>query len=706
MVDIAKLGLNTLFLYLIVLDFFLASFIIFRNPKKKINQSFSLLCFVLSVWILSLFASQVLHNNTLLWLKIGFFSQIIIILNAFYLSFIYPVQEKQLTGAALIFGTAYFLSFSALLFFTPFWLEGMPGSLSASYGNGYLLFLTISWIPIAWTVLNLYQKLAKTVGLEKTQLKYILGSFLFWALNANFLAHLFSLMNNQLAWLAFSGLASLVFSATIFYAIARYRLLDIRLIVAKAIVYGLLALVVTVGYALCLFIFGLYFYQTQLSGANLAVSLSLTLLVALTVVPVKKSLEKITDRTLLKDKLMTDQALVEFTNLFFKNASLKNLATDFSAKLRTVLNLEKVYFLLKDQHQLIIYPEQPVLEIDYQKITKLIDTKESMLVFDDLPEGQKKDEFRKINIYCLSRHVTKDYTALVFLGFKHNGEIYFEDDINFLKILLPQFFIALERVMVFERLRHFNQILKVKVKEAVSSLGGSNQKLRQALNLKNEVLSIISHELVVPMVAISGSLITILEGYTGKINTKTREFIQAVNNENTRLIRLTKNLLNISRIRTGRLKYQSETFNPAGLIKEVIDLMQPLAVEKRLQLKMETALQVKTVADRDKLKEILINLIDNAIRYSSQGTIKVGYRPDGKQVQFYVQDNGQGIKPSEKRKLFCSLDLLSHDRVLTRKSRGLGLYICQSLLKGMKGKIDVKSQPNQGTVFFIQLPKG
>jgi two-component system, OmpR family, phosphate regulon sensor histidine kinase PhoR len=197
-----------------------------------------------------------------------------------------------------------------------------------------------------------------------------------------------------------------------------------------------------------------------------------------------------------------------------------------------------------------------------------------------------------------------------------------------------------------------------------------------------------------------------LEGLTGKISKTTKDFLQAVYNENARLIRLTKNLLNISKIKSKRINYDIEKFNPQNLVKEVIQLMQPLAEEKNLvlQTKIQTA-KLRVKADRDMLKEILMNLIDNSIRYTSKGSITVGYKSDIKMVKFFVTDTGEGISPNQQKQLFTDLDLLNEKNILTKKGRGLGLYITQNLLNGMKGKISVESQLKKGTTFYFWLPK-
>ena len=699
-----EVGFEILFLYLVVLNFFLAFFILFRNPKLGLNRSFSLLCFALSIWIFSLFASRTFSSGQLLWVKIGFFTQLIIVIDTWYLSFIYPQKEKTLTSAALIFGTAYFIAFSILLFFSPFWMDKQ-----FNYGNGFLLYTTISWIPIAWTILNFNSKLNRSIGLEKVQLRYIFWAYVFWAFSAHFLANIFNLGGNYVAQLAFAALASLVLTVAIFYAIARYRLLDIRFLVSKAIVYSFLLIIVVIFYTYVLYIVGLYFYQAQMSTVDLAISLSLTILVVMTAFPIRAALEKITRRSLLKDKLIKNQALSDFSQLFFESASIASLANVFCLKLRKVLGLEEAYFMFHQNGQWTVFPEKNEIQTVLAGLARMVDGQTAKLyVFDELKEGATKELMRQSKIYYIYPYNRKDkhLSGFFMLGYKQSGEIYFDDERNFLNIIFTQFFNTLERVMTYDDLRHFNRTLTDRVNKATQNLRQTNRNLTKALQLKDEVLSIVSHELVVPMVATTGSLSTILEGYTGRLTPKSRDFIQAIYNENLRLIRLTQNLLNIGRIRSERINYVIEVFNPAGLVREVVGFIEPLVKEKKLRIKIDMSdINFWIKADRDKLKEIYINLIDNAIRNSQKGQITVGFKPEGKQVKFFVKDNGRGISPSEQRSLFAELDLLDNQKIMIKKGRGLGLYICHHLLAGMQGKMDFISVPGKQTEFMFWLPK-
>ncbi len=700
MPDLVGILVNTLFLYLVVLNFFLAFFIFFRNPKKNINQSFSLLCLLLSVWSFAVFASHSVAFNRYVWSRLSYFSQMIILLDVWYLSFIYPKKTAVMQTAAAIFGTAFLVVFSTLLIFTSFFV-----SKQNYFGNAFLLFSTLSWIPIAWTVLNLQQKFSQVLGLEKQQLKFIFYAYLLYAFNANFLANLFNISGNDYASTSFSALASLVLTIAVFYAIARYRLMDVRFIVSKIIVYTLLSLIVVLAYSMILFILGLYFYQAQLDGPTLLIVLSITLLTVLTSVPLKKALEKISNRAVLKDKLLRNQALLKFAPMFIKYEDLDSLAKHFCLRLRELLHLEGANLLYSRGDKIFFVPGDTKINFNKESCAVLFTAEKEFYIIDESPEGEIKNFMHDSKSYYMQIFKHKEFKAVLLLGYKLNGDIYFDDERNFLSVLLTQFFIALERVLLFEKTKNFNNVLQVKVRDATAEIGKSNYQLKQNLRLKDELISVVSHELIVPMVAISGSLSTIIEGMAGKVSVSAKDFLQAVYNENTRLIRLTKNLLSISRIRSGRISFEMEKFNPEKVIEEIAGLIQPLVEEKKLIFKLDIGSDNSRVyADKDKLKEVIINLLDNSIRYTKKGQIKLGLVEEGEKIKFYVQDSGSGISEKEKKHIFSDIDLLNDQKKLTKKGRGLGLYICHNLLAGMKGNIAVESL-KAGTIFSFWLPK-
>lgn len=233
----------------------------------------------------------------------------------------------------------------------------------------------------------------------------------------------------------------------------------------------------------------------------------------------------------------------------------------------------------------------------------------------------------------------------------------------------------------------------------------ANEQLQELDKLKDEFVSLASHELRTPMAAIRGSLSTILEGYAGGISNEAREFLSAAYNENDRLIRLVNNLLNTSRIESGRLNFTVNRLDLSALISDVVHNLQMGAKEKNLYLTFEPAGLLPHVnADEDKIKEVLINLIGNALKFTSTGGIRITAKMDGDFVIACVEDTGTGIHEEDFDLLFKKFSQVKQKFVKSLGGTGLGLYISKKIIEGLGGKIWLTSEVGKGTKFYFSLP--
>jgi signal transduction histidine kinase len=250
-----------------------------------------------------------------------------------------------------------------------------------------------------------------------------------------------------------------------------------------------------------------------------------------------------------------------------------------------------------------------------------------------------------------------------------------------------------------------NQRLHKSVEDVTKRLNDSNKKFQEVDRLKDEFVTLASHELRTPMSAIRGSLSTILEGYAGEISTDAREFLSAAYNENERLLRLVSNLLNISRIEGGRFTFSVSSFDMSRMIEEVVAGLSMAAKEKSIFLTYEKELDHITVtADEDKVREVLINIVGNAIKYTHKGGVTVKCTVRDGMVVASVTDTGSGIAPQDQMLLFKKFSQVSHDYTKPSGGTGLGLYICKIIIEGLKGNIWLDSTLGVGSTFYFALP--
>jgi PAS domain S-box-containing protein len=223
--------------------------------------------------------------------------------------------------------------------------------------------------------------------------------------------------------------------------------------------------------------------------------------------------------------------------------------------------------------------------------------------------------------------------------------------------------------------------------------------------LKSDFISTISHELRTPLAAIYGASMTLQRADIDLAAVRTDELLQVISTEAERLARTINEILWASRLESGTLQLSIESCDGRQLAESVVAAAKT-HLPPSLTLELEAAPSIPRVAaDPDKVRQVLTNLIDNAVKYSPDGgPIRVAVEPDGRYVRFVVRDSGLGIPAAEQERVFEKFYRL--DPHLTRGvgGTGLGLYICRELVHRMDGRISVESQEAKGSTFVVELP--
>ncbi|MDO8885393.1 response regulator [Candidatus Oleimmundimicrobium sp.] len=229
---------------------------------------------------------------------------------------------------------------------------------------------------------------------------------------------------------------------------------------------------------------------------------------------------------------------------------------------------------------------------------------------------------------------------------------------------------------------------------------------KEISQLKNEFISTVSHELRTPLTSIKGYIDLLLEQEAGNVNQTQREFLSIVKQNNDRLVVLINDLLDISKIESGRVHLRIKSYNLAEILAEVVNTFKTLANQKKQIIKLRISKNLpKIAADRDKMSQVMANLISNAIKYTpTGGTIKIGTKRNDSRVEIYVTDTGIGVSPEDQKNLFTKFFRV--DNSLTREigGTGLGLSICKKIIELHGGKIWVDSELGKGSTFTLSIP--
>jgi len=228
----------------------------------------------------------------------------------------------------------------------------------------------------------------------------------------------------------------------------------------------------------------------------------------------------------------------------------------------------------------------------------------------------------------------------------------------------------------------------------------------QRLNrLKDQYLSTAAHELATPLTAIKAYVETLAENYGDPDFGQAREFFQVLQRETSRLIRIVERTLQISRL-TGQCVRRTRIDLPQ-LVGEVTDSMRPLLAERTIRLEVQVADALPPIeADRDLLEQVLINLVDNAAKFSPRGrmvSLRALARPDA--VEIEVRDQGYGIAADELVHIFDPYFRGHDDRTSGERGIGLGLAIVKTIVEQHGGSVSVESEVGRGTAFRVSLPR-
>jgi PAS domain S-box-containing protein len=223
--------------------------------------------------------------------------------------------------------------------------------------------------------------------------------------------------------------------------------------------------------------------------------------------------------------------------------------------------------------------------------------------------------------------------------------------------------------------------------------------------MKTEFVSTVSHELRTPLAAIYGAAMTLLRADVSLAGDQRDVLLGVISNEADRLARTVNDILYASRIDTDTLKVAIESCNAVALARDVVDAQRahlPPGIE--VHLVSEQPLP-QVAADPDKVRQVLVNLVENAVKYSPDGgRVEVRLAAVGAHVRFAVADEGLGIPYAEQRRIFEKFYRLDPNMTRGIGGTGLGLYICREIIRRMNGRIYVESEPGRGSTFTFDLP--
>lgn len=397
------------------------------------------------------------------------------------------------------------------------------------------------------------------------------------------------------------------------------------------------------------------------------------------------------ENALLYNKL--EEMVVEKTfDLIESNQKLKTQKEEFeilSKRLQSIITgIPDGILVINHNNEIVNYNPS------FEKVINIIDSEHILKISEGISINELLDRFESIN----SKNIHYLQELISFINDENSQN-------------QKEFVIKTDKP-------HYYKLSKAEILEKYEDSLSSNKnkiivfhdftKEKEIEKMKSDFMAVVSHELKTPVSAMMGFAALIEDGLVGDITLEQEEYLKKIQLQGERLIRLINDLLDFSKLESGQMPTFIQLLDPIECVVEIVEMLRNLADEKNIELKYTFDEDTPPIyADQDKFKQILINLISNAIKFTPEntGVVEVDIKAiENDEVLFSVKDNGIGIHDKDKEKLFESF--YQADNTSTRKfgGTGLGLAIVKKLSALNKGRVWFESELNKGSTFYFTLP--
>ncbi len=272
---------------------------------------------------------------------------------------------------------------------------------------------------------------------------------------------------------------------------------------------------------------------------------------------------------------------------------------------------------------------------------------------------------------------------------------------------------AIEKARLYEQLKQASDELERKIQAATADIAQQNELLRrqaieleQASALKSQFLANMSHEFRTPLNAMLGYTSMLLQGVAGPLEPAAKRQLGRIESNGRHLLTIINEILDISRIEAGRMPLQVTTFKIPELVSEVRSELEPIILRSKLTVHLQLEKGLPSLrTDRQKVKQILLNLLSNALKFTHHGSVAIAARvARDRTVMLSVSDSGIGIASADHDRIFEDFRQLDNSPTRAYGGTGLGLSICRRLAQMLDGKVTLQSEVGRGSTFTLHLP--
>ena len=516
-----------------------------------------------------------------------------------------------------------------------------------------------------------------------------------------------ALGNYTLIWVG--PASSILLVVTLTYSILRGKLFDIRGAIARIMAYSAAVFLISISLG-----WGVAWYVTKLELDDVETQLAIiaaTVVITMVYPYVRQFFDTVTDKIFYQKPYDTQEAIDTITGQMVQVETVDELLEKVATRLQEFVSAESVTITLTkgaaaQRIEFTTRGREAANTVPVLAQAFMLAHEQRVLTVDDVVDEAIVAELGASSIAMVSQ--LRSRTGLVgylLFGYKQNGSSYTKRDTDFIDIVSDEFAIAIQSMLRFQEISEFNVQLKQKVDAATAELRVTNEKLQSLDKSKDEFISMASHQLRTPLTSVKGYVSMILDGDVGPITKEQRQLLQQAYDSSQRMVFLIGDFLNVSRLQTGKFVLELRDIDLAAIVQEEIEQLADTAKGRNIVIEYKKPSEAITVTgDENKLRQVMMNFIDNAIFYSLGGKVTVQLHKEAGGVVFKVIDTGIGIPRSEQPKLFTKFFRATNARQQRPDGTGIGLYMAKKVVVAHGGTIMFSSKEGKGSTFGFKLP--
>jgi signal transduction histidine kinase len=703
------------FYVLSIAGIMVTALLIYVQRKEPEHKFFAAFAIIISMWLALQFSAQLISTY---WVfDSTFLLRLSVALSPFFAIYFFFFATEHI-GKHLKKKVHYILPtlLATITIFTPFTVMSATASIDGITINDGILYYPLILIVIGYTLIATFyifreSKAKKGISPSRRQANNLLTIGVLQAVILVFMSAV-PFAEDSLSQIAIPF--SLLVMVMIFgYAIFRHQLFDIRLIVARFFAYILLLLFMGSIYGFITVFISLSISGTAPDSRRVVISSVFVALLILFVEPLHKFFKNVTRKIFYQDDYDTKYVLDEIVSVLVRSSDTQTLAKDSLYTLKEALKSDFINLLVIDNKEKMTYKEISVgrsaPHIMSMQLNKVLPFINDVSILET--EANQANDFHRsmqdANITLVMRLESKgDIVGYCFFGYKSTGSTYSHRDTDLIRIAGDEIAMAVQNTLRFEQIQEFNTTLQERIQEATKTLRNRNTQLQRLDEAKDEFVGLASHQLRTPLTSVKGYISMVLEGDAGKINAMQRQLLNEAFTSSERMVHLINDFLNVSRLQTGKFIIDQRSIDLSRIIEQEAESLKSTAKAHSLKIKYRPPTYFPTLfLDEGKIRQVIMNFIDNAIYYSRPGTtIEVKLYIDDGDAIVEVHDTGIGVPEAEREHLFTKFFRATNARKQRPDGTGVGLFLAKKVVVAHGGHIMFDSVEGEGSMFGFRLP--